>query len=116
MRVLICGSRVWTDKERIRRELIGLGVGYIDCIIEGGARGADLLSKEVALELRILVDEYPAHWKLYGSSAGFIRNGYMLKKGKPDLVLAFIIGNSPGTSNMIKQARKAEVEVRVFEG
>jgi len=47
MRVLCCGDRNWKRKDVIRRELEKLPKRTI--IIEGECRGADLLSKAVAL-------------------------------------------------------------------
>jgi hypothetical protein len=122
MRVLVCGAAPrlrknipgWTDREAIKRELEKLPTYTV--VIEGEALGADILGKEVALELGFEVDPYPAKWSRYGRGAGPIRNRQMLDKGKPDLVLAFHtnIQASTGTKHMVKIAREAGVEVRVF--
>jgi hypothetical protein len=43
MRVLICGSRDWTDAGLIHRELSS--VQGVDVVIEGEAPGADTLAR-----------------------------------------------------------------------
>jgi len=115
MRILICGDRNWTDRERIAMFLAPLGSDTI--IIEGGARGADTIAKEEAELRSFQVMEFPAQWNKYGKSAGPIRNKQMLDEGKPDLVVAFHndIKNSKGTKNMIKQAKKAGIKVILVE-
>ena len=115
MRVLICGNRSWEDKKVIHRELVALK--GVTCVIEGEARGADKLACEVAEELGIEVEKYPANWPKYGRAAGPIRNKQMLDEGKPDLVLAFfdsLLSGSNGTKSMVKLAEEAGIEVRVF--
>ena len=111
--VLVCGSREWTDKRAIFDALFSL-VGKAELVIHGAARGADTLAGEVARELAIPVREYPADWDHYGKGAGYIRNSKMLKEGQPDLVLAFTDELTGGTGQMVKLARKAGVETRVY--
>lgn len=110
--VLICGSREWRDRLAIFEALFPL-VGKATLVIHGAARGADTIGGEVARELGIPVHEFPADWDRYGKGAGYIRNSRMLKEGQPDLVLAFTEELVGGTGQMVKLARKADVEVRV---
>jgi hypothetical protein len=84
-------------------------------IISGTARGADTLGERYAEECGWELERYPADWKTYGKRAGPIRNSQMLREGKPDLVVAFRGPNSRGTQNMIDQARKAGIPVRIIE-
>lgn len=113
MRVLICGDRGWTDKDAIRNVLAGLE--DVTHVIEGEARGADTLAREVADEFGITVLPFPAKWTQYGRAAGPIRNKQMLDEGKPDFVIAFHnnITESRGTKDMLEQARKARVQTRL---
>lgn len=113
IRVLVCGSRNWSKKKTIEKALSQLDVGEI---IEGGARGADALAKEIAEERNIPVREYPAQWSRYGKRAGPIRNQTMIDDGAPDLVLAFHddFFNSRGTLDMVRKARKAGLPVRIY--
>ena len=104
MRIIVCGSREWTDEDVIKRLLKEFSP---DVVIEGECRGADLLAKKCANELGIRVEPYPANWDRYGRGAGPIRNKQMIVEGKPDLVVAFHndIKNSLGTKNMLWQAK-----------
>lgn len=105
MRLLICGDRIWTDKELIRTYINDMDVRP-DVIIEGDAKGADRLAGEVAIEMGISLLKFPAEWKKYGRSAGPIRNQLMLNEGKPDFVVAFHdrMNDSRGTKDMLERA------------
>lgn len=117
MRVLICGDRNWDDVESIRTLICGLRElhGPSLVIIEGEARGADLMARMTAESLTVTVERYPADWTAYGRAAGPIRNQQMLTEGKPDTLYAFHddIDNSKGTKNMVALAMKAGVPVCV---
>ncbi len=84
----------------------------VDVIIEGGAPGADRMSREwarVGHKHSADVETYEAEWDNFGTMAGPMCNKRMLDEGKPDLVLAFPGGR--GTADMVRKARKAGVEV-----
>ena len=106
-RILICGGRTFEDAGKLNRAMAEIVERYGEpsCVIEGGARGADYLGKLWAEHRGIPVFECRANWNRYGKRAGFVRNGWMLEHGKPDLVVAFPGGN--GTRNMIEQAAAA---------
>lgn len=114
MIVLCCGSRYYSDYEKVVACLRSMDISLV---ISGGCRGADALSVAVAKYLNIPFVEFPANWKKFGKSAGIIRNTQMLNEGKPDFVLAFHsdLQSSKGTLNMIKQARKAGIPFKVIE-
>lgn len=114
MRVLVCGSRDCTDHVFVNRNLIDLGIRHCDFIIHGGARGVDTLAGLFAKFFGMNVQSYPAKWGEHGKAAGPIRNKQMLDEGKPDLVIAFLAPGSRGTKNMIDQATKAGVPVKVI--
>jgi hypothetical protein len=117
MKVLICGSRDWTDPDLIREVLVPLvrlskiGAGDLT-VIHGGARGADSLAGTVARSLGIPVTEFPARWNSYGKRAGYLRNVEMAEQ-KPDIVIAFQKDNSTGTQMMIDIARERGIPVTV---
>lgn len=111
MRILVCGSRRWTDRERIKAELSKFPPG--STVIHGNCKGADRIAGEVATELGFTVDKVPAQWGQHGLKAGPIRNRQMLKK-KPDVVLAFPMQGATGTMDMIQAASQAGVEVKIF--
>ena len=121
MRILVCGDRNWIDEDFMRQWLHDAMVFLPgDVVIEGEARGADSIARNIALSLGLEVERYPAEWDKYArpgrkNPAGPIRNIQMLKEGKPDLVLAFHdnIAKSTGTKHMIEIAKKAGVEGRL---
>lgn len=111
--VLICGSRIWTDRATIARVMRELDPGTL--IVHGAARGADRLADEVARDLGLPRKACPADWGQYGRAAGPIRNQQMLDLERPDRVLAFRVpGASPGTDDMIRRARTRGIRVSVF--
>jgi len=82
-------------------------------IISGAARGADSIAASIGRKLGREVREFPAEWDRFGRSAGYRRNMLMLDED-PDLVIAFQVGNSPGTAHAIETARKREIPVEVI--
>lgn len=112
MRVLICGDRNYTNRKKIRAYMVTLPKNTI--IIDGGARGADSLANEIAVQNGYPTERYFAEWNIYGRAAGPIRNKQMLDEGKPDLVVYFHddIDNSKGTRNMILKATAAGIPVK----
>ena len=121
MRLLICGDRNWKNKDLIREKvtefLASLEIHQLPLvIIEGEATGADIMGAQVAQELGIEVNSYPANWVLHHKAAGPIRNSKMLFEGKPDIVFAFHnkIADSKGTKDMVTKAQKVGVPVRIF--
>ena len=109
MKVLITGSRNWSDKEAVE---IAIARAKPDIIIEGGARGADAIAKEYAHKTFRRVVEIKAEWDKYGKKAGGIRNSTMLAM-KPDLVLAFSmdLSNDKGTRDAVNKATKKGIKV-----
>jgi hypothetical protein len=113
MRVLICGSRKWNDRETMEWEFRDLPMDAV--IIHGGAPGADRLAGKIAKDRQMRVEVYAAEWDKYGTAAGPRRNQRMLDEGHPDLVLAFPLAESRGTWDMVRRAKLAGVEVRVIK-
>jgi hypothetical protein len=116
--VLACGSRSWEDREVIREALASVDAEEIT-LIHGGARGADRLAAEVFQEMFAGRDGYdvrvfPPDWDRLGKRAGYVRNMQMLDED-PDLVLAFHDGESRGTAHTIREARRRDISVYVFE-
>lgn len=110
MKVVVSGSRGWTDVEKMREILGLLPEGTL--IVHGGAPGADRMAGSLAIKLGLSSPiVYPALWKQHGNAAGHIRNALMLDEEKPDLVIAFWDGESPGTKGMMELARKRDIEV-----
>ena len=121
MLVLVCGDRKWTDSNFIRKTLLDLKLslwndkGEHITILQGGAKGADLIAGQWGKDEHLEVIEVPAEWDLYGKRAGPIRNNEMLKMN-PDLVIAFHnnIESSKGTKDMVYKARKAGIKTIIY--
>ena len=111
MRVLVTGGRKYQDRRMLFEVLDYCSAknDEITLVIEGGASGADTLAREWGQARYVPVLTMFADWQKYGKAAGPIRNGEMLEKAKPDLVIAFPGG--VGTENMIKQSHEAGIEV-----
>jgi len=117
VRVLVCGSRDWTSASTIRGRLKKLPKDVT--IIEGGARGADSVAREVARNLGLDVITVWANWEKYGKKAGPIRNGRMLDMLDPneDMVIAFHpdLSFSRGTVDTVTRAEKRGIKVEVIK-
>ncbi len=110
-RILICGSRTYTNTEAIARYVNSLEAGVT--VIHGGAIGADSIAGEIAERRAMKVEVYLPDWDGLGKKAGFVRNQEMIDEGKPDLVVYFTndLSVSKGTSDMVKRAISAKIDV-----
>ena len=108
--VLVCGGRDFNDRDKVFAELDRLHCeSPFTKLIHGGARGVDRIAGTWAAARKVPYEVFYAEWSM-GKAAGHIRNGEMLQRGKPDLVVAFPGGL--GTNNMKAQARRANVQVK----
>lgn len=115
--IVVTGDRHWTDAARIRAVLSDLvkEFGRI-AVAHGGARGADTLAGEAALQLGQSVLRFLPDWGLYGGAAGPIRNRLMLEQ-RPALVVAFhdhLRGGSRGAKDCVLEAERRGIPVRIF--
>lgn len=132
MRVLITGSRDYTNLSAILRDMreldhdarsdhsSGRHVGERLTIIHGRAKtGADMLARRVANILGANLWEIPAEWDYYRwalnnpKAAGHIRNAEMLTEYLPDMVYAYPLPQSRGTWNCVRLARAMGIPVIV---
>lgn len=113
MKVVVCGSRYWTDLGRVLGRLEALP--KFSTIIEGGCSGADGHALIAAHRLGHDVIEFPANWNGRGNGGGPYRNRLMLDM-KPDLVIAFHedIARSKGTKDMVNEAKRRGIPVEVI--
>ena len=116
-RVLVTGSRDWTDWETIfaalDRELAS--TEGLMTLVHGAARGADSLAAEWGRLMEkwlyaVKVEPHEAEWERYGNSAGHIRNKKMVDLGE-DVCLAFQLGVSRGTRDCMAAAKAAGIPV-----
>ena len=122
MKIAIVGSRTFNDKD-LALEVIGtyFPIYNIECIISGGAKGADTIGKEIASILNLPYIEYPAEWDNlevkpcsiqykngtpYNALAGFNRNCKIVDEA--DVVVAFHDGRSHGTKHTLRYCSKVK--------
>src|SRR5437763_8078674 len=92
-RVLVTGSRTWTDTATIRAAL-GTVWGDGTAVLVSGAcpRGADRIAEQIWTGWGGRVERHPADWARYGRSAGFRRNAEMIALGATESLLANDVG------------------------
>ena len=106
-RVLITGSRTWTDHEYIfsvlKLELERRGPFIL---VSGNCpTGADHMAEVAATRLGQEIEKHPAVWEQHGKRAGFVRNAEMVKLGA-ERCHAFIFEDSKGATMTAKLAEK----------
>lgn len=122
-RIIIAGSRQFNDYHKMLTELDNLGIHLINSIdpieiVSGHASGADTLGERFAKAYHYPLKIFPAEWDKYGKAAGPIRNEQMAKyaaESDRGMLIAFPIGESRGTKNMIKLAKQYGLETCVIE-
>jgi hypothetical protein len=124
MRVLVTGSRHWTDTGAIQEQLTELDRrhrkpitlvhgGQVSLHPENRSRyGADYLAAMVAGRLGWLTEEFPAEWERFGRAAGPIRNQMMVDHGA-DVCLVFPMWDSRGTWDCARRAKEAGIPLIV---
>lgn len=114
-KVIIAGSRGFSNykllKETCDKYLREKKKTHNVIVISGHARGADILGEKYASDEDLDLEIYPADWKKYGKSAGFMRNEQMANIA--DAVIAFWNGESHGTKHMIDIAEEKGLNVKV---
>lgn len=121
-KVLVTGSRNLTNP-RMLINALSFELEYAESkgeqllLIHGACpTGADKIADDWALEMvrrghGVFIDRHPANWNKYGAAAGPYRNKDMVDL-KPDIVLAYPIGESRGTRGTMKMALEAGLTVK----
>ena len=110
MKTIIAGSRGITDYGFVLR-------AYEDCewtvteIVSGGAGGVDKLGEKIASEYNVPLKVFP-YPSEFGRRGGPIRNEQMAKYA--DALIAVWDGKSRGTKNMIQEAEKHKLRIRIY--
>lgn len=112
MKVLVCGGRTYSDRDRVFRVLTDIYDKYgAFIVVHGGAKGADTLAAQWADYVEFTSIRCPAPWKRMGKRAGIARNEMMLKTWEPDYIVAFPGGS--GTDDMVRRAEQSGTPVMV---
>jgi YspA, cpYpsA-related SLOG family len=119
LRLAIVGSRTLSPSVRRISERIAAwlatappGVsGRIIEVVSGRAPGVDLAGERWARAQRLPVQPFPARWEEHGHAAPFIRNEAIARYC--DAMLAFWDGESRGTRDVVRRARRLGKPVRV---
>ncbi|ALY08775.1 DNA binding domain protein [Arthrobacter phage Circum] len=114
MRVLITGSREWTDVRMIRDVLKPIWEQYPKVTLVSGAcpKGADKLCEDLAGLFGWGVERHPAEWDKYGPRSGFKRNAEMVALGA-DVCFAFIKDESRGATHAAQLAHKKGIKTYI---
>lgn len=108
-RVLVTGSRTWTDEHTIRAALAAVWGDGTTVLVSGGCpRGADRIAEQTWTRWGGRIERHPADWQRHGRGAGFRRNAAMVAAGA-DVCLAFIHGGSPGATHTAGLAEAAGI-------
>lgn len=132
MRVLVTGSRTWTDAVLVKRRLFAAVQPRKDrpgIVVHGDAKGVDQIADDwakawAARGFDVTPEPHPADWSR-GRSAGHARNAEMVALGA-DLCLAFIrrcedprchdpeSHGTHGASRCAEMAERAGIETRIY--
>jgi hypothetical protein len=113
-RVLITGSRDWSDRACIEEALAPYTVDLPVVLVSGNCpSGADRIAEEIWEGWGLAVERHPADWKRHGKAAGPIRNQEMVDLGA-DVCLAFRKNYSRGTTHCANAATMAGIETIWF--
>lgn len=122
-RLLITGSRTWTDRAVIRDALRtwwdSTGRNPDAVLVSGKCpKGADRICEEIWTRNGLTLELHPAKWQkpdgTVDKRAGFTRNAAMVDTA-PDHLIAFIMNGSNGATHTLNYARKKGIPVTLHE-
>lgn len=117
-RVLVTGSRKWPHRDMVYAALYRQYTEHGPFIVVHGAcsRGAEAMAadwvRQHGASRGITEEPWPPQWRRGGYGVGPWRNFAMINS-RPDLVLGFILNNSPGASFTVAGARREGIPVYV---
>jgi hypothetical protein len=111
--IMVSGSRDWDLVPIINQALHKEWTCSEMRLIQGAARGADLIARSYAVNRGWEVVDYWPNYTDYGSAATHVRNQEMVNQ-RPGVALFFIRDFSNGTMTTLEKAVKARIKVRCF--
>ena len=115
-RLVVAGTRYFSNYALVASKLDAYLADKLDkynvTIICGDAQGADAMGLAYASNHGLKVEHFPAEWGKFGNAAGPIRNKKMAQNA--DAVIVFWDGKSPGTKDMIQNAKAAGLPCTVI--
>lgn len=108
--VIVTGSRHWTDRDSL---WAALDAAKPTLVVNGGARGADLMARGWAWENGARCHIFEADWHTHGKSAGMRRNREMADAYPDALVIACPLPGGKGTQAMMALCLKRGMRVQV---
>ena len=115
MNIAIVGGRDFNDYTLLKESLsayISIYSGIPDNIVSGGAKGADTLAAQFAVEMDIPLLVFKPDYQKYGRGATLVRNTQIIENA--DVVFAFWDGQSKGTKDSITKAKKLQKELHII--
>lgn len=114
-KLVVAGSREFNDYPLLETILLQILVNHelseVE-IVSGNARGADKLGEVFARKHGCQLKQFIPNWSEDGRGAGMIRNRQMSQYA--DGCIVFWDGLSKGTVNMIENAKKEDLDLRVI--
>lgn len=118
-RILVTGSRDWTDEATISRALADAwsrtGRHPGATLVHGACHlgGADIIARDIWRSWGLPDEPHPAARDASGRLLGPERNAHMVNLGA-DLCLAFPLPTSRGTRNCVRLAKEAGIPVTTY--
>ncbi len=113
IKLAIVGSRTFTNKNLFNQKINEFILKYNtpDIIISGGAKGADTLGENYAIDNNIPLKIFYPDWSKHGKIAGIIRNTNIVNDCTH--ILAFPSKNGTGTQDTIRKGKLANKKIFV---
>lgn len=112
IRLAVVGSRSFADRGLLCETMKKILAKYdIEAIVTGGAKGADSLGANYAMENNIPLVVHKPDWDAYGKSAGFIRDRLIIRDCTHCIV--FWDGTSRGAKHDIDLCKEMKKPCKV---
>ena len=108
-KLIIAGTRGYKIKEEELGSFIGEKLPSL--VLSGCSGKVDLAGEEWAIKNEVNIGYFPAMWTKFGLAAGPMRNREMASRATH--LLAFWNGKSKGTANMIWEAAKKNLIIKI---